>query len=794
MILRSVPPSYMASHPHPSWERFSARLRGTETVLVIHAPHGTGRLWFARSWSQQQDVPVVFVTDGTIPPPHTGFTTASTLAQALAVLSPDPATPTAPPSRVAVIIDSLDLDWGSLALVDWAQAEVSDLLLTPDEIASLTPSGDAAALPAQQVHQQTGGWLDPAYALAQDGAASTPALTALMPSLAHWIERIDEGWNMAKAAYLEPITDHTLEVFFDEVHGRAPSLSTFEEVGLLVDDGDGGLIMPDLIRSGMKELVHRNDAALSAELAPKAIEAVADAEGALPAISRAWASRQWGVLARLLDERWADLFTSDARTLRKALEMIPRRMLNHLLGDFGTAALYILAGAGPQGMNFILPDGSVEYAHDAAAQRMRTRMTALYREPGIQALSYGLVEVGYLRIMGHDLHAADAARRLLAATRRVETTRRISPQLASILHLHAGVALQFAGDLAGAYTASLEGYRRVDGTDRMFLLADCSSKLAVISALRGDTEEARHWIEMHAQSIDRVGWGRATVGRSAVLARALVALTELDLPRADDILRTLPAEPDQDETWQIHAYTLALRDLAHGEPEKALSLVHRVRYEYAHPATMPLARQLLGLIEHAAATDGALLPLDGEAEDDAMTGFAPLAVLRSHRALLMGDADRAASLLTRARVETTGARWRNLALQLQAILGRHDREDIIDHLVTEVAQGRGELPDLVLLRLHGALAEEHLQRLDPVPQDRLRRIPAHFVAERRRPVLTPREADVLDALRQGLTRAEIAQQQMRSENTVRSQVRSLYRKLESGSLEEALATARQYGL
>ena len=63
-------------------------------------------------------------------------------------------------------------------------------------------------------------------------------------------------------------------------------------------------------------------------------------------------------------------------------------------------------------MNFILPDGSVEYAHDAAARRMRTRMTALYREPGIQALSYGLVEVGYLRIMGHDLHAADAARRL----------------------------------------------------------------------------------------------------------------------------------------------------------------------------------------------------------------------------------------------------------------------------------------------------------------------------------------------------------------------------------------------
>jgi len=53
---------------------------------------------------------------------------------------------------------------------------------------------------------------------------------------------------------------------------------------------------------------------------------------------------------------------------------------------------------------------------------------------------------------------------------------------------------------------------------------------------------------------------------------------------------------------------------------------------------------------------------------------------------------------------------------------------------------------------------------------------------------------VLDALRQGLTRAEIAEQQVRSLNTVRSQIRSLYRKLDATSLEEALESARQLGL
>lgn len=794
MILRSVPPACIAAHPHPAWSRFSARLRGTESVLVVHAPNATGRHWFARSWGEPQEVAVVFVTEERTPAPHAGFTTASTLAQALDVLSADPGSPSPTPSRVAVIIDSLDQDWGSLALVDWAQAEVNDLLLTADEIAALPSAGGTVGLTAHEVHRQTGGWLDPAYALAQDAQATASALSSLIPSLAHWIDRIDEGWNMAKAAHLDPITARTLESFFDEVHGDPPSRAAFEQVGLLVDAGDGTAVMPDLVRSGLKELIRRNDAALSAELEPKAIEAVADAEGVAPAIQRARASRHWGALTDLLDERWADLFTADARTLRRSLELIPRTVMKHLLGDFGTAALHILAGAGSTGMTFILPDGSVEFDRDATAHRMRARMTALYREPGIQALSYGLVEVGYLRLMGHDLHAAEAARELLAAARRVETTRRISPQLASIVFLHAGVALEFAGDLAGAYTASLEAFRRVEGTDRRFLLADCTSKLAVITALRGDTQEARHWIEQHQRWIDRVGWGKATVGRSALLARALVALAEMDLPAVDGVLSALPSEPDQDETWQIHTYVLTLRHCAHGDPDRALSLIRRMRYDYSHPARMPLARQLLALAEHAASAGGPPTAQEPPPGRDPVMDFAPFIILQSHRALLTGDADRAASLLTRARVETTGARWRSLALQLHAILGRQDRDDIIEHLVTEVAEGRGELPDLMLLRLHGVLTEAHLQRLAPVPQERLRGIPARHAAERRRPVLTPREADVLDALRLGFTRAEIAQQQMRSENTVRSQVRSLYRKLEASSLEDALATARQFGL
>lgn len=820
MIIRSSPPGYVATHPHPAWERFAHRLRRTETVLLIHAPTGTGRFWFARSWDSQlsgdsqPEVHIVHLTDGPALHAPSGTATAASLADALAPLSARSSTAEGAP-RIAVVLDSLDVDWKVLAQVDWQLAHTPDLLLTPQEIvafrcavrtwvgADSDPSGTdhhgstAPMLGAESVHdihRVTGGWLDFALTLEPPAALGIQERTMLAPSLEHWIEHVDGGWDMAKAAYLEPITDRTLAAFFEEVDGSPPSFHAFRDAGLLVTDDAGRTVMPTLVRATLRDLVRRNDAALASELEPKAIEAVAQAEGVMAAALRASARQQWSVLTDMLSERWAEMFTADARSLRRILTLIPRSVMKRLLGDFGTAAAHILAGAKADGMSFLLPDGTVDHDSDTTAHRMRRRLTAMYRDPGIQALSFGLVEVGYLRIMGRDIHAAEAARDLLRAVPRVETTRTVTPQLTSIAYLHSAVALEFAGDLPGAYAASLEGYRRVDGTQHRFLLADCTSKLAVIAALRGDTEAARRWVVQHSRWIGQVGWGRATVGRSAVLARALIALTELDLPAAEAVLRTLPPSPDNDETWQIHALALSLRHLAHGDADRALTLVRQTRHQVPHPARAPLARQLLSLAEHAATLDDSTAVVEAPLQEGPVADSLPVVLLQAHRALLTESADRAASLLARARPEAAGPRWQNLARQLHVILGRHDGDDILEHLVTEVAAGRGEVLDLVLLRLHGILTESHLDRLSPQQQERLRRIPNHFAVERHRPVLTPREADVLDALRQGLTRAEIAEQQVRSLNTVRSQIRSLYQKLDATSLEEALKAARKQGL
>ncbi|MGB9035270.1 MAG: helix-turn-helix transcriptional regulator [Paeniglutamicibacter sp.] len=84
------------------------------------------------------------------------------------------------------------------------------------------------------------------------------------------------------------------------------------------------------------------------------------------------------------------------------------------------------------------------------------------------------------------------------------------------------------------------------------------------------------------------------------------------------------------------------------------------------------------------------------------------------------------------------------------------------------------------------LAPEEFQRLgyalDHVPEP----MP-------KRPVPTAREQEVLRQLHAGMTRREIAAADQRSENTVKSQIRTLYRKLEASDMDPALGNARDWG-
>ncbi|GAA4505629.1 helix-turn-helix transcriptional regulator [Brevibacterium yomogidense] len=809
MYVRSIAPDVVSANRHPAWKRFDASLHDADAMLVLHAPSGMGRGWFAQSWCDEHGGRVVHVRDTPPVRRSDAFTTAGSISAALTQTEDPPESgPSTEPRVAAIVLDSLDVDWEALADHDWRMALAADLLMSVDDIAEAVVAlehmkrggnredaaavQDDAATLAARVHRHTGGWLEPTLILLQDPDALPRAQQVMLPYLSHWIIRLDGGWEMAKAAFLEPITDATLTEFFREVHGSPPSTGTFLDAGILVRGEDGTPFMPELVRSCLRTLIRQNDSALADDLVAAAVDAVAEATDLVSAIRYAASRRYWNVLGELLLERWTELFTADARIVRHVVEALPTAFIDQWLGDFSGAAVRLIQGAGPDGMSFVLPDGRVRYDRDRLAQTLHARTKDLYRNPGPKALSFGLLEVGYLRLAGHDAEAAAAARRLLTALHRAESKRRIHAVLSSVVNLHAGVALAIGGDPVTALSSFRAAFHRVEGSDHHFLLADTTSKLALITALNGDHHEARTWLAEHDRWIDGVAWGRTTVARSALLARVSVALADLDLEAADEALRALPPTPDQDETWQVHTYLLAMRSVLAGQPRRALVITSGMRHQRPHPSRTPLAQHVFAIAEHAAAVSNPLgAPTTGQPADPPSTP--EIRVLESYRMFLTGEVDRAARLLGQLRLDELGTRWLNLALQMQILLDRHDKDAMIAELITGVVSGRGSLEDLGLLHQHDLLSSTHLQQLTPAQRSRLRTFAPRVSQCSARPTLTPREAEVLDGLRQGLSRREIAERQVRSENTVRSQIRSLYQKLGASSSEEALEAARRFG-
>lgn len=91
-----------------------------------------------------------------------------------------------------------------------------------------------------------------------------------------------------------------------------------------------------------------------------------------------------------------------------------------------------------------------------------------------------------------------------------------------------------------------------------------------------------------------------------------------------------------------------------------------------------------------------------------------------------------------------------------------------------------------IAKLMDLTVEEHI-RLDGI---------GHFIPKnlRFRPHLTPREKELLRLLRTGLSRKEIASHSFRSENTIKSHQKNLYRKLEAKDAQSALENARRWKL
>lgn len=396
-----------------------------------------------------------------------------------------------------------------------------------------------------------------------------------------------------------------------------------------------------------------------------------------------------------------------------------------------------------------------------------------------------VVESAALRVVGAADGGLASARRATRALRSADPDDLVSlGRVTPHLHVHAGVSLLYgecrdeareqfelalaAGPELGAELSAIGG-------------------LALVDALEGETDAADQWLALAASRV----WPKERLdeypGSMLRLAQSLVAVDANDFDGAAEALDTIWPIVDTIEHWALMAHVRALVDIGTGRGAEGLERFRSLRRSReGRFGTIPSVRRLLSVTESLLLLASGLPVEAREAIGDPQQH--PGSLLAALRvALVLRDTDQALALLVH--IVPRGPRDR-VTLQaseavLLRLLGRSDdAEDVAAKAAALVATHRLRSPLMLLppghLDLFGVAGEGVVEGL------------AHdSVAP---PVLTPRELVVLRELASTSSVEDIAAALHVSSNTVKSQRRSLYRKLGVHSREEALVEGLRHGL
>lgn len=413
-----------------------------------------------------------------------------------------------------------------------------------------------------------------------------------------------------------------------------------------------------------------------------------------------------------------------------------------------------------------------------------------------------LVETVVLRITGRAGDAVPAARRMLALLEEAAPgdLEEISEQLGSYRHQGA-LSLFRGGRLAEARLAA----ERVGISEDALRRArpeslGAAALVAAVEAVRGEGRAAEATLARIDGGEHPVDLRDGYVGSLAHLARGILALDEGDpdaAERATDLFR----DRENLEHGPAFSALRALVALWRGRPEVGLrvlderegadrprartspedrrvaagarTLLHAALGQLgpAHTALRTLERSdPAGRILHAA------LLLVEQRPDLALERLSDAAPAASPRVVAAGEILRASAALARGDEALAATALRRF-------------------LATTAVHGSWGVVVLVPADHREALAGL-AERIDATGEEvaRLRWMPAPLRTASARATLTRREADVLEQLRRTGSLPEIAATLSVSANTVKSQARTLYRKLGVSTREEALRVAYLHGL
>lgn len=509
--------------------------------------------------------------------------------------------------------------------------------------------------------------------------------------------------------------------------------------------------------------------------------------------------RDWEQCVRIIENDWLGLiFHADLSSVARVMHGLPAEVrrtspaVGHLAELFGVIPL----GSVP----VAIPTGPAEVTRLAASDELRT--------------FFGRVSLAFIarRALGHIGHSraiALAASTVVARTALVaaDGSRGAVPgkcigDLKTFFYLQAGLTAQLADDPAMATSMLNQAWRerRLDATG--FASRATAVRLAIESAVAGEPTAARRWLDRAATLPCSSILAEDFAARGADLAAFLIALDTADPEEMADSRAAIIETPDREEQWPFVAWGTTRFALMHGQPERALADLDSMAVH--HPRTAPsdgIHAALLAMLR----AEAELALGRGTRAFAALSGARPTTyfgrVTEARTLLLAGHDDEALAVAaeTVARVDVTRrARIEALLIQSVAELRLGLLADATAHARRAAVMMTDDGPPAALLAVpHTALKELSAAIPDALPLAHQREqlsTPDIYPEWIELVRLTDRESAVLHHLVAAPTREAIATALQVSENTVKSQMRTLYTKLGTSSRPVAIRRARELGL
>jgi LuxR family transcriptional regulator, maltose regulon positive regulatory protein len=689
-------------------------------------------------------------------------------------------------------------------VLDVAVVDAAELAFTRAETAALLGAADGAEV--DRVARETRGVPLLVRLLARDDGAGGADAARSVDSL---LRLRRPSWEPGFGGFLERIAvadtvDVALAARLTGAADPQSSLDLAEREGLGlwipadgVDDtpGDAVFALSPLVRESLAR-------SLDADPAERIRLSLVVARWELqrgrpfPALRRAVDARDWDLVSDIVREHWYALF-GFASQVRDLFARVPVAALRHQpIVSMLLAILYNAVGSRRvRALEF--------FALAAYGARIR-RADA----PAAERVLLRAIETAAHRVSGRIGPARRTALDALATLRAMSPAERQGlGRNESSVYNQAGLSLLYAGDVDDAQDCFRHSLAIGDVRGLLGLAMETG-----VHAIQGDMPEARAGIADAATRLWPDGWLDGYFGSFLVLARADLALEEYDAGAAERILRPLAPHRPTIEHWAPLLQVETTIDLLRGRVDAARSRIEStLRRQSARQSGPGLAADDLrftrALVELAAG--------DVRAAEQHLARTRPgpaRAVALARVALVQADPDAAlaqlqqgdaiASASSRIRAEHQALLAAALSLVDEAAPGGADVSlDVPSAAAAGAARAlrklhalledRGLALPLAYVPTAGLAAMARVAAeagLEPGFADLLRRAASLGVldARRARPRLTEREGVIARELASGRTVAQIAERLSVSPNTVKTQLRSLYRKLGASTRTEAV--------